>query len=299
MKTLISLLISFPLAAQDYQITLWPEEIPNQKKSGLVEQREQRDILWITKVQEPDITVYLPAKQHATGQAVLICPGGGYAGLAYDWEGTDIAKWLNSQGVAGIVLKYRLPSTTSQPDPSQAPLQDARQAIRLIRQNASNWNIDPKKVGVMGFSAGGHLASSLGTDIGKSDNQADTDEISTSTRPDFMILVYPVISMFDDITHMGSRTNLLGENPTTEMIQSFSNELRVNNQTPPTFLIHSVDDKAVPIANSLRFYQALVNHSVPVEMHLYPHGGHGYSLAIDDGHLKVWPTLLSYWMSSL
>ncbi|GJM30573.1 MAG: beta-xylanase [Cyclobacteriaceae bacterium] len=298
MKTLLSLLISIPLVAQDYELSLWPEGVPNNLTTDLHEQQEQREILWITQVQNPEIAVFLPAKQHATSQAVLICPGGGYGGLAYDWEGTDIAKWLNSNGIAGIVLKYRLPSLVSQTEPSLVPLQDAKQAMRLIRQNAIKWNIDSQKVGVMGFSAGGHLASTLGTNTGQDDGNSSNEDL-VITKPNFLILIYPVISMFDDITHVGSRTNLLGENPSTAMIQRFSNELKVNKLTPPTFLVHSMDDKAVPVANSLRFYQALQKHQIPAEMHLYPHGGHGYSLALDDGHLRLWPLLLSNWLKSL
>jgi len=299
MKTLLMIMCALPVMAQDYQLPLWPSGVPNQLENDLTENQEQREILWVTNVKDPDIKVYLPSERHASGQAVLICPGGGYAGLAYNWEGTDIARWLSSRGIAGIVLKYRLPSPQSQPTPQLAPLQDAKQAIRLIRQHAEKWNIDPGKVGVMGFSAGGHLASTLGTHYDDAASNVANELVSTNARPDFMVLIYPVISMMDDITHKGSRNNLLGANPSTEMIQAYSNELRVNQRTPPTFLVHSADDNGVPVANSLRFYQALLTNKVPVEMHLYPHGGHGYSLALDDGHLKEWPELLAQWLGSL
>ena len=285
--------------AQDIQMPLWTSEVPNRLESNQKEQQELRDILWVTHVQTPDISVFLPSKRHATGQAVLICPGGGYSGLAYNWEGTDIARWLNSKGIAGIVLKYRLPSAESQPIPRLAPLQDAKQAIRVVRQHAEKWNIDPGQVGVMGFSAGGHLASTLGTHYNDAESNVANEQAVTSARPDFMILVYPVISMMDDITHQGSRNNLIGDDPSAELIQAYSNELRVNKQTPPTFLIHSADDQAVPVSNSLRFYQALMQNNVPAEMHLYPHGGHGYSLSVDDGHLIQWTEILCLWLGSL
>ena len=168
-----------------------------------------------------------------------------------------------------------------------------------MRSNANNWNIDPTKIGVMGFSAGGHLASTLGTQYNQPESEVGNELSSIGARPDFMILIYPVISMQDGITHAGSRRNLLGENPSAQMITAYSNELRVSENTPPTFLVHSEDDKAVPVDNSLRFYQALQEKQVPAEMHLYPHGGHGYSLALDHGHLKLWPELLGLWLSSL
>ena len=299
MRILLLLLCCTPLVAQDFQLPLWSSEVPNQLKSAPSEQQEQREIIWVTHVQIPNISVFLPAKRHATGQAVLICPGGGYSGLAYNWEGTDIARWLNSKGIAGIVLKYRLPSAQSQPIPRLAPLQDAKQAIRLVREHAEEWNIDVDKVGVMGFSAGGHLASTLGTHYQDAESNVANQQAGTSARPDFLILIYPVISMMDDIANKGSRNNLIGANPTTDLIQTYSNELRVTKSTPPTFLIHSMDDQAVPVANSLRFYQALIKHDVPVEMHLFPHGGHGYSLALDHGHLSQWPELLNQWLSSV
>lgn len=285
--------------AQDYQMPLWPGEVPNQLTGLPQEKSENNEILRISQITNPDIQVYLPSARHATGQAVLICPGGGYGVLAYNWEGTDVARWLTTKGIAGIVLKYRLPSPEFQPTPRLAPLQDARQAIRLIRQNAEDWKIDPNQVGVMGFSAGGHLASTLGTHFDDPESDVEGQLTEISARPDFMVLMYPVISMKEDIANMGSRRNLIGENPSTELIQAYSNELRVTPQTPPTFLVHSANDQAVPVSNSLRFYQALLDHNVPAEMHLYPFGGHGYSLAIDDGYLKNWPNVLADWLSSL
>jgi len=285
--------------SQELEIPLWTSGVVNHIETTEKEVHETDRILWITKVQTPSISIYLPAKPHATGQAVLICPGGGYGGLAFDWEGTDIAKWLNSKGIAGIVLKYRLPSSSWQQTPRLAPLQDAKQAIRLTRKNASSWNIDPGKIGVMGFSAGGHLASTLGTHYDDTEADVDNEFASISARPDFMILVYPVISMADEVTHKGSRSNLLGQSVTEEMKNKYSNELQVNGATPPTFLVHSADDKSVPVDNSILFYQALQKYQVPSEMHLYPHGGHGYSLALDDGHLKNWPETLAQWLLSL
>jgi acetyl esterase/lipase len=293
-----SLLISVALSGQQHQLPLW-DNVPNQKATSAKEQQQQQDILRISQVQHPNISIYLPSKPHATGQAVVICPGGGYQILAYDWEGTDIAKWLNSKGIAGIVLKYRLPSHEFQLTPRLAPIQDAKQAIRLVRKNAASWNIDPNQVGVMGFSAGGHLASTLGTQFDDAESNVANELAADNARPDFMILVYPVISMSGNFTHKGSRNNLLGEHPAPELIKKYSSELQVSPHTPPTFLVHSSDDLAVPVENSLRFYQALVKHGVSAEMHVYPNGGHGYSLALDDGHLKHWPELLVQWLENL
>ena len=276
------------------------EKVPNAKSSDEKEAIRKEDIALISKVQEPNIQVFLPSKRNATRQAVVVCPGGGYAVLAYDWEGTDIAKWLNSQGIAAIVLKYRLPSAASQVDPHEAPLMDAQRAIRLVRQHAEEWNIDPGQIGVMGFSAGGHLASTLGTHY-DSGNAKSTDPVERlSSRPDFMILGYPVISLKEHMAHIGSRNNLLGKSPSDELVARFSNELQVTEDTPPAFIFHSQDDTGVPVQHSLLFYQALVEAKVPVEMHLYPEGGHGYSLGINaNGTFTQWPATCIRWLEKL
>ena len=274
--------------AQDYLLPLWDTEVPNHIMGKAEEKQERGEILWVTQVQNPTVEVYLPAPRQATGQAVLICPGGGYMGLAYDWEGGDIAKYLNAHGIAGIVLKYRLPSSTWNNTPHEAPLQDAQQAMRLIRKNANDWNIKEGQIGAMGFSAGGHLASTLGTHF--------LDDI---TRPDFMVLIYPVISMLDGVTHDGSREALIGKNPSEELSRRYSNEMSVTDQTPKTFMVHSTDDEAVPVSNTWRFQQAMLQAGVSCETHVYPYGGHGYSLAIGQGRLSEWPEHLISWLKEL
>lgn len=303
MKTiLILLLASFMIVeshAQNAIIPLWENGIPNSKKTDEKEVSEEKDIIRISKVQEPTIEVYLPAKKIATGQAVVICPGGGYGILAYDWEGTDVAKWLNSIGVAGIVLKYRLPNSKSVVNRHQVPLMDAQRAMRLSRYNSDKWNIDKKKIGVMGFSAGGHLASTLGTHFDDKIAKAGDLINMISARPDFMVLIYPVITMGDPNTHGGSRRNLLGPEPSNELIKEFSNELQVISTSPPTFLVHSADDKSVPVANSIMMYDALLSKDIPVEMHLFPKGGHGYSMAPHDESLSAWTSLLRTWLEKL
>lgn len=272
--------------SQIVKINLWPSgKIPLQINNNLEEQVESTDIIRLSKVQEPQIEVYLPNKRIATGQAVIICPGGGYARLAYDWEGTDIAKLLNVHGIAAFVLKYRLPDSLSSSHPDQVPLMDATQAIRIVRAKAKEFNIQPNHVGIMGFSAGGHLAATLST------------QFDESSRPDFSILIYPVISMDKAITHAGSRLNLIGAHPTDEMIKKYSNELQVSFATPPSFLVHATDDTTVPVENSLRYYQALKDHKVPVEMHIYPSGGHGFGLALGKGALEKWTTSLIDWIA--
>ena len=279
---------------------LWPEGIVDNPVTKEAETHDySRGILWIENVQEPTLEVFLPVKRNATGMAVVICPGGGYAGLAYDWEGTAIAKWLNSKGIAGLVLKNRLPDADANPLSTTAPLQDAQRAIRLARQHAEEWNISSDKVGVMGFSAGGHLASILSTHYDKNHQPIPSAIDTISARPDFSILIYPVITMNPDYTHDGSRKNLIGTNPTEELVSLYSNELQVNRQTPPTFLVHSTDDKAVPVKNSLLYYEALEKAGVPAEMHIYPSGGHGYALGIKGGHEQTWIHRLEEWLESL
>jgi acetyl esterase/lipase len=217
-------------------------------------------------VSRPTLQVFLPPPGKANGTAVVICPGGGYLHLAFTHEGTDVARMLNDLGIAAFVLKYRLPN---------GPLQDAQRAIQLVRERAGDWGINPARVGIMGFSAGGHLASTAGTHF----NQAVIDNpANISLRPDFMILLYPVISFEDSIAHRGSRDNLIGLHPDAALIRKFSNELQVTAQTPPTFLVHAGDDKTVPVANSLHFYEALQANGVPAEMHIYPQGGHGFGM---------------------
>ena len=285
--------------SQEFTLPLWPEGIPNFRETGALEKWDSSDIIAVTNVQHPDIAVFLPAMRQATGQAVLICPGGGYWALAYNWEGTDIAKWLNSKGIAGIVLKYRLPTSAGQVIPHESPLMDAKRAMRLVRYHAAEWNIDPEQVGVIGFSAGGHLASTLGTHFDYGDVYAINPVDRLSSRPDFMILVYPVITMTGSFMHKGSRNALIGENPEQALAESYSNELHVDKDTPPTFLIHAGDDKGVPVENSLAFYQALVDNNIPAEMHIYPKGGHGFSLAINKGHLNRWTDACIEWIKAL
>jgi acetyl esterase/lipase len=286
-------------SSQNITLSLWPEGIPNYKETGSQEKWDTSDIISVTNVQDPEIAVYLPAKRQAAGQAVIICPGGGYWALAYDLEGIDVAKWLNSKGIAGIVLKYRLPTSGGQIVPHESPLMDAKQAMRLVRYHAAEWNINPEKIGIMGFSAGGHLASTLGTHFDYGDQYAVDLIERISCRPDFMILVYPVITMTKLFMHKGSRNALIGENPETALAENYSNELQVSDDTPPAFLIHASDDKGVPVDNSLVFYQALVENNVPAEMHIYPAGGHGFSLAINNGHLSNWPDACIEWIKSL
>ncbi|MGB7395956.1 MAG: alpha/beta hydrolase [Pricia sp.] len=286
--------------SQDTIIQLWPKDkIPNHIESDEEEEHVSEDILRISKVQEPTIEVYLPAKANATGQAMLIFPGGGYGILAYDWEGTDIAKFLNGKGIAGIVVKYRLPSDKFQTEKWNVPLIDAQRALRLVRSRAVDFNIDSDKIGVMGFSAGGHLASTLGTHFNEEVYESIDDADTQSARPDFMALIYPVITLTKKSKHSGSGKNLLGENPGKEMLTRFSNELQVTSETPPTLLVHATDDEAVPVENSLMFFQALKDKGVSATMHIYPKGGHGFSFARKDHHLRGWTERLFEWIESL
>jgi acetyl esterase/lipase len=280
--------------SQELKMLLWP---------GLVDTTgeiiETSDIMWVKNVHAPDIRVYLPTKQCATGQAVLVCPGGGYMGLAYDWEGKDIAKWLNGNGIAAVVLKYRLPSAFHDSLKHAYALEDAQRAMRITRRHAREWNIAPNRIGVIGFSAGGHLAATLGTcyEVQGPHKAEPIDTISA--RPDFMILMYPVITMSELSTHTGSRKALLGEHPDPAMIRRYSPELLVNDRTPPAFIVHSVDDKVVPVENSLLIFQALRAHNVPMEMHIFPTGGHGFSLATKPGMPHSWPSLCIEWLKNL
>ena len=291
MKHLFTFLLifsTFNSFSQNMKINLWPEgSIPLSIKNNIQEQSISTDIIRIGKVQVPQIEVYLPNKKSATGQAVIICPGGGYSILAYDWEGTDIAKFFNAHGIAAFVLKYRLPDSLSSTSPDKVPLLDAKQAIRVVRSHAVEWNVNPNKIGIMGFSAGGHLASTLST------------HFEEETKPNFSVLIYPVISMDKNIAHMGSRNNLIGKHPSDAMIKLYSNELQITNQTPPTFIVHASDDSAVPVENSLYYYQALKKNGVPAEMHIYPTGGHGFGLALGKGALASWPSLMIAWIMEL
>jgi acetyl esterase/lipase len=289
--TIFLFLFTLQLSAQE-TIPLYPGAIPNSIPYLMKEIKMERDgqFLGYRSISQPTLAVYIPDQKLATGAAVIICPGGGYGMESYRLEGANIAETFLRKGIAAFILKYRLPSDSIMIDKSIGPLQDAQQAIKMARQRAAEWNLDIKKIGIMGFSAGGHLASTAGTHFDKS--YIPNDE-NISLRPDFMILVYPVISMKDELTHSGSRTNLLGKEPLAEKIILFSNELQINENTPPTWLTHTGDDTVVPVENSIRFYQELIKNKVPAEMHLYPQGNHGFVLKLptDD-----WMQPLFDWM---
>ncbi len=284
---------------QDYILPLYPGEIPNSIHTGQKEKIEKKDITVISNVQNPDITVYLPSKRFATGQAVIICPGGGYWVLAYDLEGTDIARYLNSIGVAGIVLKYRLPTSGNTVEPHKAPLMDAQRAMRLVRSNAKSWNIDTAKIGIMGFSAGGHLASTLGTHFDYGNKLAADSVERQSCRPDFMVLIYPVISFVDASVHAGSAEALLGKNPDQDLLVYYSSELQVKDDTPPAFFALADNDDGVPAENSLLMYAALRKKEIPAELHILSEGKHGFGLGLKNQHVASWTNNLQLWLNSL
>ncbi|WP_268122420.1 alpha/beta hydrolase [Roseivirga pacifica] len=297
---LMSFLLTYSVSVMaQKKIPLWPDKIPNRVDSDEKEEFTNEDILWITKIQKPEIEVFLPPNRKNSGTAVLIMPGGGYAGLAYDWEGTDVAKYFNSIGVAAFVLKYRVPLSKSVENKEWVPLQDAQRAIRIIRAQAAEFKVDKNSIGVMGFSAGGHLASTLGTHYNNQLPFMDDAVEKESARPDFLMLMYPVISMKSSLTHQGSHDNLIGKAADKQLRDMFSNELHVNAQTPPTFLLHATDDGAVKVENSLVFYQALKDNGVPVEMHIFPAGGHGFGLGTGNPSLAQWPSLLAEWINGL
>ncbi|MDE2264542.1 MAG: alpha/beta hydrolase [Alphaproteobacteria bacterium] len=278
--------LAFPPKMQSFPL-YGTAPIPN-SKPGPDEETDTNG--WIQHVSRPMIEVYLPAEMKANGASILIIPGGGYAGLTFEYEGVQQAQYFIDHGFAAFVLKYRLPSDKTMVDKSIGPLQDAEQGMRFIRLHAKEWNLDPSRVGVIGFSAGGHVASTLSTHFQKS--YIDNPE-GISLRPDFEVLVYPVISMNAKITHMGSREALLGPSPSKKLVEEFSNELHVTPDTPPTLLLQAVDDQLVDVDNSIVFLEALRHAGVSVEAHLFEKGQHGFFLMPRDrwqGEIMTWLT---------
>ena len=263
-------------AQKNFEIPLWPNGAPND--NGLSGPEKGVEQNRVENVSKPVLMVYLP--KESNGQAVIACPGGGYAFLSIANEGFSFAPWFNEQGIALIVLKYRLPNGHS-----EVPLSDAEQAIKMVRQHAAEWKINVNKVGIMGSSAGGHLASTLAT------------HFKPDTRPDFQILLYPVITLDPGYAHLGSRRNLLGADTTdADVTKKFSNELQVTPQTPPAFIMLSDDDKTVPPANSVNYYLALRKNGVSAEMHIYPTGGHGWGSKETFSYKPQWTTSLKKWL---
>ena len=273
MSIVLFLSISFAANAQQI-INLYRGDIPNSKISYVKETYEQNAGMF-RNVINPTLEIFLPEKEKATGAAIIICPGGGYSVVVYQVEGIKTAKEFAKNGIAAFVLKYRIPNDSTMTDKKIGPLQDALQAIKIVRENSAKWEIDVNKVGIMGFSAGGHLASTAATHF---DRTIVENEKGTNLRADFQILVYPVISMNDKLTHKDSRKQLLGDNPSKEIVDEFSNELQVTENTPPAYITHAGDDKVVDVDNCIVYYESLRRHNVPAEMHIYPKGNHGFVL---------------------
>lgn len=296
--TLGLLLLSgiFSSSAQNQVIPLW-NKIPDEVKAADYKEKESitdGKLQSTTQVSIPTLSIFLPEDAKPNQTAVIICPGGGYMHLAFDKEGTKVAEWFNSLGIAAFVLKYRLPNDLIMKNKNVGPLQDAQEAVRYVRQNAAKLNIDPNKIGILGFSAGGHLASTLSTHY---DDKVYESTYKVSARPDFSLLMYPVISMENQITHKGSQTNLLGNNPSQDLIDSYSNEKKVTSQTPPAFLIHATDDTVVIPENSINYYLALKKNGVKAELHLYEKGGHGFGLGVNDTS-KFWTRDCIEWLKA-
>jgi acetyl esterase/lipase len=284
------------LQAQSQVIPLW-SKIPDEIIAADYKEKEiikDGTVQSTSLVSIPTLSIFLPKKTKPNQTAVIIFPGGGYSHLAIDKEGTKIANWLNSLGITAFVLKYRLPSDLIMKNKTIGPLQDAQEAMRYVRKNAAKWNIDPNKIGTIGFSAGGHLAATLATHY---DDIVYESASKASARPDFSLLIYPVISMQNEVTHKGSQTSLLGDNPSQALIDSFSNEKKVTAQTPPAFLVHATDDTAVIPENSIYYYLALKKNGVTSELHLYENGGHGFGLGVKDTS-KYWTKDCEEWLKS-
>ncbi|PAM93652.1 alpha/beta hydrolase [Flavobacterium sp. IR1] len=282
--------------AQNQTIPLW-NKIPDEIKApDYKENQDLKDgkLQSTSKVSVPTLSIFLPAKPKPNQAAVVICPGGGYMHLAFDKEGTKVAQWLNSLGIAAFVLKYRLPNDLIMKNKNIGPLQDAQESIRYVRENAAKYSIDPNKIGIMGFSAGGHLAATLSTHYA---DKVYESTFKVSARPDFSLLIYPVISMQNSITHKGSQVNLLGENPSETLINEFSNEKKITVQTPPAFLVHATDDGAVVVENSIEYYLALKKNNVAAELHVYEKGGHGFGLGVKDTS-KFWTRDCEEWLQN-
>ena len=283
--------------SQTLTLKIWPHGIPNSILcSGYCENIFQpwgKDCF--EKITDPEILVYPAPKEKSTGAAILICPGGGYRYVSIVNEGYKVARWLNENGITAVILKYRLPSDSIMTDKSIGPLQDVQEAMRMIRRNAVSWSLNPDKIGIIGFSAGGHLASTLCTRFEDSVYETSDD---INARPDFSILVYPVISMNKSITHGGTREMLLGINPKETLIKKFSSELHVTDRTPPAFLVHASDDPAVPVENSINYYLALLKHDIPAEIHIYQAGGHGFGLSRSKTTESTWPAACIAWLKA-
>lgn len=292
------LMLSNTLCAQQQTIQLWPDTVPNSKQVSNYNLIVDTTSSWsfTRHITHPTLDIYLAKGENATGASIVICPGGGYWGLAFSHEGSDVAKWLNKKGISAFVLKYRLPDDSIMQNKTIGPLQDAQEAIRTVRRNADEWNIDPSAIGIMGFSAGGHLAATLSTHY-KQNVYTVNDNISA--RPDFSVLIYPVISMDVKITHKGSRAALLGDNPTKALISLYSNELQVDSLTPPAFMVHSFDDGTVPVENSINYALAMKNAGTSCELHLYHSGGHGFGMGRSVHTETNWTEALLKWLKSM
>jgi acetyl esterase/lipase len=288
---LLIIVAPFNVTAQTL-MAIYPDTVPNTRKGHVILPQKLNPGL-IYSVSTPEVEMYLPEQGKATGAAVIICPGGSYKVLVYQGEGVNTAKIFAKNGITAFVLKYRLPDDSTMIDKTIGPLQDAQQAMKFVRGNAKKWGIDSNRIGVMGFSAGGHLASTLATHF-KKPLIADPEKISL--RPNFLILVYPVISMQDSLTHPDSKHNLLGKAPSKAIVDTYSNELQVTDDTPPTYITHAGDDRLVSVDNSINFYEQLRHHKVAVEMHLFPKGGHGFVLGQPT---ESWTTPIFKWMQTL
>lgn len=282
-KTICSLLMVLfcgtlnTFAQKPFDIDLWPNGLPNSNGRDKTEPFSDK-----TRNFKPTIRIFLPEKDKANGKAILACPGGGYTHLATDHEGYQWAKFYNDLGFAYIVLKYRTPNGVT-----EVPISDAKEAMRVVRENAEKWNINPRKVGIMGSSAGGHLASTIAT------------HSDTLTAPAFQILFYPVITFDKKFTHMGSRNNLIGEDPTPDKVMAYSNELMVTSKTAPAIMLLSDDDKVVPSQNSINYYLALRNNGVKATLHVYPSGGHGWGCKKDFKYHNEMIADLTAWLKTL
>ena len=292
----MTLLSTVAYAKAQQEMPLYPNEVPNYKAVPNTQKSEtdKNGILRISEVSVPTLTLYSPPKGKSNGTSVIICPGGGYSILAASHEGSDVAKEFNKMGITAFVLKYRIPNDKAQIDKSVAPLQDAQQAIRVVRKDALKYGISPNKIGIMGFSAGGHLAASASTHFAKPVGE-NADE--TNVRPDFSILLYPVITM-KAFGHIGSTNSLLGKNPTSDIIELYSNETQVTKDTPPVFLVHAGDDMAVPVKNSLSYYEACQKNGVSANLVIYPKGGHGFGMN-NKSTKEKWMDNVKNWMDSM